>query len=386
MNDNEIWKDIDGYDGAYQISNYGKVKSVERKVYNPAVLGDNDYRTVPELIRKHNIMKGYHCITLLKDGTKKSCRVAKLVMQAFGTPQPSDKHQISYIDGNKDNLFIDNLKWVLPSESIKLAIADGRIKPHSEERKRKISERFRELWKNPEYRASESERMRKRWSDKECRERTLESMREAGRKRREKNAEIRASRLPKEVYHVPDEEGEIWADIDGFEGQYQVSNHGRIKSCDRILPHKTHGTWHIKERLLKQVTTPYGYMSASFHLGEGKMQTVRVHRMVAIAFIPNPMNLPQVNHIDGNKQNNHVSNLEWVTEHENTDHAWSHGLCDNIVKCKQVPVINLDTGERFESIASAERSFGKITGAIGHVLKGKAKHAYGYRWAYVDKE
>lgn len=386
MNDKEIWKDIVGYEGAYQISNYGTVKSVEHKVYNPAVLGNSDYRTVPELIRKHNIMKGYHCIMLIKNGTKKSFRIARLVMQAFGSPQPSDKHQISYIDGNKDNLFIGNLKWVLPSESMKLAIADGRIKPQSDERRKKTSERFRMMWKNPEYRDSESERMRKRWSDKECRKRTLESMREAGRKRREKNAEIRASRPPKEVYHVPDEEGEIWADIDGFEGQYQVSNHGRIKSCDRILPHKTYGTWHIKERLLKQVITPYGYMSTSFHLGEGKMQTVRVHRMVAIAFIPNPMNLPQVNHIDGNKQNNHVSNLEWVTEQENTDHAWAHGLCDNVVKCKQVPVINLDTGERFDSIADAERTFGKSNGAISHVLTGKVKHAYGYRWAYADKE
>ena len=386
MDTKEIWKDIEGYDGAYQISNYGNVKSVERKAYNPAVLGSGEYRTVPELIRKHNIMKGYHCITLIKDGVKKSYRIAKLVMQAFGTPQPSDNHQISYIDGNKDNLFIDNLKWVLPSEAMMLAISNGRIKPHSEERRKKTSEQFRKLWNDPAYRASESDRMKKRWNDKECRERTLAAMREAGRKRREKNAEIRASRPPKEVYHVPDEEDEIWADIEGFEGQYKVSSHGRVKSCDRILPHKTHGTWHIKERILKQYVTPYGYMSVSLQLGKGEMQTMRVHRLVAIAFISNPNNFPQVNHIDGNKHNNHISNLEWVTGQENMDHAWSYGLCDNVVRCKQVAVINLDTGERFDSIADAERSFGKSNGAISHVLNGKAKHAHGFRWAYADKE
>ena len=181
---------------------------------------------------------------------------------------------------------------------------------------------------------------------------------------------------------------ELWKDIPGFEGKYQISSRGRVKSVDRILPHANHGTWHIKERILKPHLNGPGnskYWCVHLHSGKGKMTCLRIHRMVAEAFIPNPDNLPQVNHIDGNKNNNAVSNLEWVTELQNTSHAWENGLCINIVKAKQVPVINLDTGERFASIADAERNFGKSVGAISHVLNGKVQHAHGYRWAYAKE-
>lgn len=186
---------------------------------------------------------------------------------------------------------------------------------------------------------------------------------------------------------MPRNEVEIWKDIAGFEGMYQISSFGNVKSMDRILPHKTHGTWHIKERVLKPHWNgpKYSkYLTVFLHYGHGKTKCVRVHRLVAETFIPNPYNLPQINHIDGNKENNHVSNLEWITPAKNTEHAWKTGLCDGIVKAKQRPVINLDTGERFDSLADAERSFGKSVGAISHVLNGKHERAHGYRWAYVE--
>ena len=80
-----------------------------------------------------------------------------------------------------------------------------------------------------------------------------------------------------------------------------------------------------------------------------------------------------------------MSNLECVTAQENSSHAGGNGLCENIVKAKQKPVINLDTGERFNSLADAERSFGKSIGAISHALNGRHEHAHGYRWAYAKE-
>ena len=181
---------------------------------------------------------------------------------------------------------------------------------------------------------------------------------------------------------------EIWVDIPGFEGQYKISNMGRVKSCDRILPHKTHGSWHIKERFLKIATgnsSRKKYPYVMLHKGEGAMECKRIHRLVAELFVPNPDNKPEVNHIDGNINNNFASNLEWTTSIENTCHAWRTGLCRNIVKAKQKPVVNTDTGEQFDSIADAERSFGKSSGAISHVLNGKQKRAHGYHWAYAEE-
>lgn len=183
--------------------------------------------------------------------------------------------------------------------------------------------------------------------------------------------------------------GEIWKDIAGFEGHYQVSNFGRIKSCDRILPHKIHGTWHIKERILKPHWNGAGrtnYQVVHLHVGNGRMRCVRIHRVVAETFIPNPQNLPQVNHIDGDKKNNFVQNLEWVSSEENVAHSWKTGLCNGIVNAKRKPVFNLDTGETFNSIADAERSYGGSIGTISHVLCGTRKTAHGCKWAYVKEE
>ena len=195
---------------------------------------------------------------------------------------------------------------------------------------------------------------------------------------------------PKPVYHVPNLEGEVWRDIEGLEGLYAVSNLGRVKSLDRVLPHKMHGTWHIRERLMKLSLTGPGdkdhkYVNATLNAGRGKTVSVRVHRAVAIAFIPNPENKPEVNHIDGNKKNNRASNLEWVTPQENVDHAWSHGLCENVGKKNAHPVVCVETGTVYPSVIAAESAYGLARSAIGHAIKHGHKSA-GYHWAYIQKE
>lgn len=112
---------------------------------------------------------------------------------------------------------------------------------------------------------------------------------------------------------------EIWKDIEGFEGRYAVSSWGRVKGLHGILtPYENHK----------------GYLKVGL-LRNGKRVKRRVHRLVAQAFIPNPENKPEINHIDGNKKNNSFSNLEWVTGEENREHFYYLGLEFRLAKLEK---------------------------------------------------
>lgn len=116
--------------------------------------------------------------------------------------------------------------------------------------------------------------------------------------------------------------GEIWMDIPGLEGRYQASTHGRIRSLDREGKTCYGATRKLKGRLLRMTGGKRGYLRIPPNICE----TQFVHRLVAMTFIPNPGRLPVINHIDGNKQNNRVENLEWCTQLENMQHAFRTGL------------------------------------------------------------
>lgn len=116
---------------------------------------------------------------------------------------------------------------------------------------------------------------------------------------------------------------ERWKEIKDYEGKYEVSDFGRIRSLSRSLP--TNYNQVIPERILKPVFHTLGYCSVLLQV-DGLVKRANIHRLVALAFIPNPENKPQVNHKDGNKANNQVSNLEWVTHRENMKHAYDTGL------------------------------------------------------------
>ena len=121
--------------------------------------------------------------------------------------------------------------------------------------------------------------------------------------------------------HVVNEE---WRDVSGYEGLYQVSNLGRVRSLDRWRKNGS-GEYKQKGRILNQGDTTTGYKQIVLNKDK-KRKTLKVHRLVAIAFIPNPENKPNVNHIDGNPHNNNVENLEWCTQAENVQHAINTGL------------------------------------------------------------
>jgi hypothetical protein len=118
---------------------------------------------------------------------------------------------------------------------------------------------------------------------------------------------------------------EQWKSIIGYEGIYEVSDQGQVKSLAKkwVSGHKT---IRIKEdTILKFGKSFDGYLRVNLSNNRKKL-TIGVSRLVAIAFIPNPENKPEVNHKDGNKLNNHISNLEWVTHLENMRHCWNTGL------------------------------------------------------------
>lgn len=118
---------------------------------------------------------------------------------------------------------------------------------------------------------------------------------------------------------------EIWKDIKGWEGYYQISNLGRVKSLYRIVPHKLKGKKTIFERILKPCIASPGYYSLGLRK-DCKVKCARIHRLVALHFIPNPQNKPEINHKNGIKTDNRIENLEWVTRSENEKHAYKIGL------------------------------------------------------------
>lgn len=139
---------------------------------------------------------------------------------------------------------------------------------------------------------------------------------------------IGASGLPSHLDRGNFMEQEIWKDIIGHEGLYQISNLARIKSLSRIIVNKNGFNKIIKERILSPVTMNIGYVAISLWRGN-KDTKYTLHRLMAIHFIPNSENKKEVNHINGNRGDNNLLNLEWVTPSENMKHAMRTGKCKN---------------------------------------------------------
>lgn len=174
------------------------------------------------------------------------------------------------------------------------------------------------------------------------------------------------------------EEREIWKDIEGYEGLYQVSNMGRVRSLDRIdaRGHR----W--KGRMLSSKLRKDGYREVIL-CRDGKRKYMFVHRLVAGAFLPNPDNFPQVNHKDENKANNAVSNLEWCSALYNINYG---ARTKRAAKANERPIYVISgSGHRyfFRSSKKAAELLGIDRRNVSACLHGKQKHchSFSFEWA-----
>lgn len=185
-------------------------------------------------------------------------------------------------------------------------------------------------------------------------------------------------------------EEEIWKDVPGYEGFYQVSNLGRVKSLERTKRASFGSTQTVKEKFLMLNSNSLypAFMAAKY----GGVKCIRVHRLVALIFVPNPNNYIEVNHIDGNKRNNHYKNLEWCTRQENCLHMYKIGLAKPVKSWlgkintpdRSIPVLQYDmTGvfiKEWPSVAETRRQHGYHVNNIWNCIYGKFKQAYGFIW------
>lgn len=271
--ENEIWKPISGFEGRYEISNIGRIKSLPKYKNNPLTGGKSLFK---QSILSLNVGgKGYNRSVLSNDeGKRFTWQVHRLVALAFLKPVEG-KLFVNHKNGIKNDNQVENLEWCNLQENrnhtlhilgnnLIGSIADIPIK----------------------------------------------------------DKPILQYSYPSSIIDIESNGVETWKNIKGYDGRYMVSNIGNIKSSPRVKFSKTCGGFcQLKERIHVAKTNKNGYKAVILYDEDQKGKGYFIHRLVAAAFLKNESNKPYVNHINGVKDDNRVENLEWVTPKENSNHA-----------------------------------------------------------------
>ena len=342
---NETWKTITDFPN-YDISNYGNVKNIIT----------NKLLRIP-----HN--DGYKCISLRHNGKDKSFKIHRLVAIAF-IENPENKSDVNHKDKNKGNNKVSNLEWMTRKENNIHRCQNSKIKTNKNKQLNRIDSNTDEVLE--QYNSIEDAAI---WAfNNNLTKNTHNGRNSIG------NC---INGLGKSSYGYKwellndnhDLEGENWKQViinGNTIKTYYVSNLGRFKNSSGIISKNT-----------KPCLSGY-YVVAIDNI------TYRLHRIIALTFIDNPENKEQVNHIDGNKLNNSVSNLEWVTNKENQIHKFKIGLGNNYTRKIVQYDLEMNKLKEFNSIieASKELNIGKSN--IGGVITNHRKTAGGFIFKYLE--
>ena len=182
---------------------------------------------------------------------------------------------------------------------------------------------------------------------------------------------------------------EVWKKIKDLDGFYEISNFGRIKSVSRVINSSIQksGFRITKEKIKPSQNNGKGYLQLYVQVNN-KRKVYYTHRLVALAFIPNPHNKPEVNHINGIKTDNRIENLEWCTRKENVNHAFDLGLIGNRKTGKRVKIFQILENNivLWNSISDASNSLKIDSSSISKVCRNINKQAGGFRWCYYNEE
>lgn len=182
---------------------------------------------------------------------------------------------------------------------------------------------------------------------------------------------------------------ELWRSVPGYEGIYEVSDNGNVRSLDRMIYRATGKPFFKKGKILRAGVDTNGYYYVNLYR-DGVPRHESVHRLVATAFVDNPQKYPVVNHINEDKKDNRPCNLEWCTEKYNTNYGkgisrkvYSRKVYSRIKNRK--PFLCVENGKMYINQNECARELGINQGSIGKVLQGKRKRAGRYHFEYMEE-
>ena len=342
----EEWRPIQDFPN-YNVSNLGNIKNITNdKMLNPCVKG------------------GYYHISLVNDTNKQNFKVHRLIALAF-IENPENKSDVNHKDKNKLNNHLSNLEWMTRRENnihrcqgVKITCNKNKVLYRIDKESNEILEKYNSI------------ELAGEWAFKNGYTKTVHNGRNAiG------NCVNGLSKVAykfKWEYEKKDTlENEIWKqvvleNIDMKDKTYFVSNLGRFKNSSGIIMEN----YKVNEN---------GYIRVYIY-----NKTYALHRLVALAFIQNPENKQQVNHVDGNKLNNSVENLEWTTCSENNLHKFKIGLGNSYTRKITQYDLEMNKINDFNSIVEAAKQLNIGKGTISGVLTNYRKTAGGFVFKYAD--